>query len=62
MDLSFTAPERAFRAELRDFFHTAVPDRIRRKLREGLHASRDEQIESQQILNARGLAVPHWPV
>ena len=62
MDLSFTAQERAFRAELRDFFHTAVPDRIRRKLREGLHASRDDQVESQRILNARGLAVPHWPV
>ncbi len=62
MDLSFTAEERAFRAELRDFFHTAIPDRIRRKLREGLHASKDEQIEAQRILNARGLAVPHWPV
>lgn len=61
MDLSFTAEERAFRAELRDFFHTAIPDRIRRKLREGLHHSKEDQIESQQILNARGLAVPHWP-
>lgn len=62
MDLSFTAEERAFRAELREFFHTAIPDRIRRKLREGLHASKDDQIESQRILNARGIAVPHWPV
>ncbi len=62
MDLSFTAEERSFRAELRDFFHTAVPDRIRRKLREGLHFSKDDQIETQRILNARGLAVPHWPV
>jgi pimeloyl-CoA dehydrogenase large subunit len=62
MDLSFTAEERAFRAELRDFFHTAIPERIRRKLREGLHPSRDEQVEAQQILNARGLAAPHWPV
>ena len=61
MDLSFTAEERAFRAELRDFFHTAIPDRIRRKLREGLHPSKDDQVESQRILNARGLAVPHWP-
>ncbi len=62
MDLSFTAEERAFRQELRDFFHTAIPDRIRRKLREGLHPSREDHVESQQILNARGFAVPNWPV
>jgi pimeloyl-CoA dehydrogenase large subunit len=62
MDLTFTAEERAFRAELREFFHTAIPDRIRRKIREGLHVSKEEQVEAQRILNARGLAVPHWPV
>jgi len=62
MDLSFTPEERAFRAELREFFHTAIPDRIRRKLREGLHSSKEDQVESQRILNARGIAVPHWPV
>jgi pimeloyl-CoA dehydrogenase large subunit len=62
MDLSFTAEERAFRAELREFFHTAIPDRIRRKLREGLHSSKEDQVESQRILNARGIAVPHWPL
>lgn len=62
MDLSFTPEERAFRAELREFFHTAIPDRIRRKIREGLHSSKEDQVESQRILNARGIAVPHWPV
>ncbi len=62
MDLRFTPDELAFRAELRDFFHTAIPERIRRKLREGLHQTKDEQVEAQRILNARGLAVPHWPV
>ena len=62
MDLSFTAEERQFREELRDFFNTAIPERIRRKLRKGLHASREDMVESQQILNARGLAVPNWPV
>ena len=62
MDLTFTAEERAFRAELREFFHTEIPERIRRKIREGLHASKEEQVETQRILNARGLAVPHWPV
>ncbi len=62
MDLSFTAEERAFREELRDIFHTEIPERIRGKLRHGLHASRQDQVEAQRILNARGLAVPNWPV
>jgi pimeloyl-CoA dehydrogenase large subunit len=62
MDLSFSAAEIAFRGEMRDFFRTAIPERIRRKVLEGGHPGREEQVESQRILNANGLAVPHWPV
>ncbi len=61
MDLNFTAGEIAFRDEMRHFFRTAVPERIRRKVLEGQHPTKDEQVESQRILNARGLAAPHWP-
>ncbi len=62
MDLSFTEAELAFRDEARRFFRTEVPAAIRDKLRDGEHLSRAEMIASQRILNARGWAVPNWPV
>ena len=61
MDLSFTAEERAFRERMRDFFRTQIPQSIRDNVARGEHVSRDEQVEAQRILNAAGLAVPHWP-
>ncbi|HEX8164440.1 MAG TPA: pimeloyl-CoA dehydrogenase large subunit [Beijerinckiaceae bacterium] len=62
MDLRFTPEENAFREEVRDFFRTALPARIRDKLVQGHHVSKDELVEWTRILNARGWAVPHWPV
>src|SRR5487761_2597691 len=62
MDLSFTAEELAFRDEARRFFRTEVPERICAKLRDGEHLSKEEMVTSQRILNARGWAVPNWPV
>ncbi len=62
MDLSFTAEERAFREDARRFFRTEIPEAIRRKAREGEHLSKDDMVQSQRILNARGWATPNWPV
>jgi alkylation response protein AidB-like acyl-CoA dehydrogenase len=62
MDLRFTPEETAFREEVREFFRTALPARIRDKLVMGHHASKDELVEWTRILNAKGWAVPHWPV
>jgi pimeloyl-CoA dehydrogenase large subunit len=62
MDLRFTPEETAFRDEVREFFRTALPERIRQKLVLGHHASKDELVEWTRILNAKGWAVPHWPV
>jgi pimeloyl-CoA dehydrogenase large subunit len=62
MDLRFTPEELAFRDEVREFFRTALPARIRDKLVMGHHASKDELVEWTRILNAKGWAVPHWPV
>ena len=62
MDLAFTPEELAFRDEARRFFRTEIPESIRAKLRDGEHLSREEMITSQRILNARGWAVPNWPV
>jgi pimeloyl-CoA dehydrogenase large subunit len=61
MDLRFTPEEVAFRDDLRRFFRTEIPAEIRRKVAEGRHLSKEDIVASQRILNARGLAVPHWP-
>jgi pimeloyl-CoA dehydrogenase large subunit len=62
MDLTFTPDEIAFREEARTFFRTAVPQSIRNKVAEGEGLTRDDLIQSQRILNARGWATPNWPV
>ena len=61
MDLSFTPEETAFRHEMRSFFHHHIPASIREHVQKGEHVHRHEQVEAQRILNAHGLAVPHWP-
>jgi pimeloyl-CoA dehydrogenase large subunit len=62
MDLRFTPQEIAFRNEVRAFFRSAVPGHIRDKLIQGRHLAREDYLTWQQILNAQGWAVPHWPV
>ena len=62
MDLNFTPEEIAFRDEARHFFRTAIPESTRRKVLEGQHLTKEEIVASQRILNAKGWAVPNWPV
>ncbi len=62
MDLRFTPEEIAFREEVRSFFLTEIPAEIRRKVSEGRKLDRADYVTSQRILNAKGWAVPHWPV
>ncbi len=62
MDLSFTAEENAFRDRMREFFTTEIPQSIRDQVQRGEHVSQEQMIAAQRILNAHGLAVPHWPV
>ena len=62
MDLSFTPEERAFREEMRAFFHKEIPAEIRDAVQQGEHVSREFQVTAQRIMNAHGLAVPNWPV
>ena len=61
MDLRFTREEVEFRDEMRRFFTTEIPASIRRKVEERKPLGREDQVAAQRILNARGLAVPHWP-
>ena len=61
MDLRFTPEEIAFRDEVRTFMRTALPADIRAKLVEGRRLKKDDIVNWQRILNAKGWAVPHWP-
>jgi pimeloyl-CoA dehydrogenase large subunit len=61
MDLNFTKEEIAFRDEVRTFFRESLPADIRQKLVEGRHASKEDLVIWQRILNKKGWAVPHWP-
>ncbi len=62
MDLRFTDDELAFRDEVRAFFQSALPDSIRLKMIDGHHPSKEDLVTWSRILNAKGWAVPHWPV
>ena len=62
MDLRFTPEEIAFRDEVRAFMRTALPEPIRRKMVEARRLVKEDLVTWQRILNAKGWAVPHWPV
>jgi len=62
MNLDFTDEDRAFRREVRDFLRQALPDDLRRKMIARRYLEKAEVVRWQQILNARGWAVPAWPV
>ena len=61
MDLAFSPEENAFRERMRIFFTTQIPQAIRDQVKKGEHVSKEAQVTAQRILNANGLAVPHWP-
>ena len=62
MQLQLSPEMQAFREEMRTFFTTQVPKEIRDKGAARRHPTKDDFVTTQQILNAAGLAVPHWPV
>ncbi|MFM9377051.1 acyl-CoA dehydrogenase family protein [Gordonia sp. VNK21] len=62
MQIRFSEEEAAFRSELREFFTTEVPEDIRRRCAEGELNYPDDIVTTTRILNAKGLATPHWPV
>jgi alkylation response protein AidB-like acyl-CoA dehydrogenase len=62
MRLQLSPELEAFREEMRTFFTTQVPQEIRDTVAAHRHVSKEQYIETQRVLNAAGLAVPHWPV
>lgn len=62
MDLSFSDEDLAFRADVRAFLASSLPDDLRVKMVRRLHLTKDDTVRWQRILNARGWATPAWPV
>src|SRR5918995_4511980 len=62
MRLQLSPELEAFREEMRTFFTTQVPQDIRERVAAHRELGKEQYIESQRVLNAAGLAVPHWPV
>jgi alkylation response protein AidB-like acyl-CoA dehydrogenase len=62
MELGLSKEDRAFAEQMREFFSTEIPAEIRERLARGEHATKEDFVTSQRIMNAHGLAVPHWPV
>src|ERR687893_22193 len=61
MRLQLSPELEAFREEMRTFFTTQVPQEIRDTVAAHRDVSKEQYVEAQRILNAAGLAVPHWP-
>ncbi|MFZ1905297.1 MAG: acyl-CoA dehydrogenase family protein [Steroidobacteraceae bacterium] len=61
MDLSYTAEEQAFRAEVRAFLDAEVPEETRAKLRLGRRLCKDDMVRWQKILHRRGWGAGMWP-
>ena len=62
MQLALTEEETAFREEMRTFFTTKIPQELRDTIAAGRHVGKEGIVQSQQIMNEAGLAVPNWPV
>lgn len=61
MDLEFTAEERAFRDEVRDFIRSNLPPALAEKTRQRIHLDKADFVAWHRILHARGWGAPNWP-
>jgi alkylation response protein AidB-like acyl-CoA dehydrogenase len=61
MDLNFSPEETAFRDEVRRFVGESLPPAIRHKVMSGTALAREEHVQWQRILHARGWGGVAWP-
>ena len=62
MYVALSKEDRAFAERMREFFVGEIPAAIRDRLARGGEPGKQDTVTSQRIMNAHGLAVPHWPV
>jgi pimeloyl-CoA dehydrogenase large subunit len=60
MELRFSEAERAFRQEVRDFIAKELPAETRERMVAGKSPTKDQVVDWQRKLNARGWAAPEW--
>jgi alkylation response protein AidB-like acyl-CoA dehydrogenase len=61
MDISYTAEEEAFRAEVQRFMRTGLKDETRRKVERGLRLEKGDYVDWQKALYRKGWFAPSWP-
>ena len=61
MELRWTDEERAFRQEVRDFINRELPQETRDRMIRGKSPTKQQLVEWQRKLDARGWAAPEWP-
>ena len=62
MDLSFSEEDKAFQKEVRAFFAENLPAATKDRSDRGLHIRKDELVQWQKALHAKGWIAPNWPV
>jgi alkylation response protein AidB-like acyl-CoA dehydrogenase len=62
MDMSFSAADRAFRDEVRDFLARKLPADVAHKVQAGFQVSRAETMHWHKTLYEQGWVAPNWPV
>ncbi|MBU3005031.1 acyl-CoA dehydrogenase family protein [Paraglaciecola arctica] len=62
MNLDFSAEEKEFQQEVRQFLQQKLPKNISSKIKKGLHLLKEEYVQWQQILHKQGWAGVNWPV
>jgi len=62
MNLEFSQQDVAFLSEVRQFIDEFYPKRIQQKVKLGLTLEKNDWLEWQKILYAKGWAAPNWPV
>ncbi|WNG46090.1 pimeloyl-CoA dehydrogenase large subunit [Archangium minus] len=61
MDLNYTPEELAFADEVRQWVRANLPPETRDRVLQHQHLSKEEQVEWQRRLHARGWGGPRWP-
>jgi alkylation response protein AidB-like acyl-CoA dehydrogenase len=62
MNLDFTAEEKDFQQEVRQFLQQKLPKDFAIKTKKALHLTKEEYVQWQQILYTQGWAATNWPV